>query len=293
MKLLLLLILFNNLSVSQVGWDLDYESANFAFLKLDYNTYNLEGGYFTKFPYHKGYDNEYIPFTVIYNPPIDYGNISFIYSATADTIFAADIWWAGHGQITFPNLIDSASEFTYDSTLVDTPISTSYINYVDEIVDSVFHQKADSAWMSVKKLSILKDFAAQGSTFRVALYLYAPAVGMFQPEVAKWIIFLYRGQLITDVENESELANNYQLFQNYPNPFNPETNIEFVIAKSQNVKIFVYDILGVEKDVLLNSYQKVGRHRIIFNGSKYLSGVYFYKISTSNYSQTKKLLLLK
>jgi len=164
---------------------------------------------------------------------------------------------------------------------------------VGEIEDSVFRQKADSAWLSVKKLLILNSFNAQGSVFRVGLYLYAPAVGMFVPEVAKWIIFLYRGQLIVGVEDETETPNYYHLYQNYPNPFNPKTNIEFEIAESQNVKISIYDILGVEKEILLNGYMKAGKHKIVFNASNYSSGVYLYKIVTDNYSQTKKLLLLK
>lgn len=292
-KLLLLLGLFSNLSFSQINWELDYESANFAFLVVDFNTYDFEGGYFTKFDYYPGYDIAGIPFSIVYNPPIDSGDILFTYSATNDTIFAASIWWMGQGQILFPDSIDDASLFTYDSTIMINPFTIAYLNYVGEIEDSVFRQKADSAWLSVIKLLILKSFNAQGSVFRVGLYLYAPAVGMFVPEVAKWIVFLYRGQLIVGVEDETEVPNYHHLYQNYPNPFNPKTNIEFDIAESQNVKISIYNILGVEKEILLNAYMKAGKHKIVFNGSNYSSGVYLYKIVTDNYSQTKKLLLLK
>jgi hypothetical protein len=116
---------------------------------------------------------------------------------------------------------------------------------------------------------------------------------VFNPYVAKWIIFLYRGQLIVGVEDETETPSNYKLYQNYPNPFNPKTNIEFDIAESQNVKISIYDILGVEKEILLNAYMNAGKHKIVFDGLNYSSGVYLYKIVTDNYSQTKKLLLLK
>jgi len=92
---------------------------------------------------------------------------------------------------------------------------------------------------------------------------------------------------------ETEVPNYHHLYQNYPNPFNPKTNIEFDIAESQNVKISIYNILGVEKEVLLNGYMVKGKHKVVFDGSNYSSGVYLYKIVTDNYSQTKKLLLLK
>jgi hypothetical protein len=164
---------------------------------------------------------------------------------------------------------------------------------VGEIEDSVFRQKADSAWLSVKKLVILNSFNELGSVFRIGLYLYAPAVGMFNPEVAKWIVFLYRGQLIVGVEDETETPIYYQLYQNYPNPFNPKTNIEFDITESQNVKISIYDILGEEKEVLLHAYLNAGKHKTVFDGSNYPSGIYLYKIITNDYSEAIKMLLLK
>ncbi len=279
---------------SQINWNLDFDSANFAFLSVDFDSYNFEGGYFTKYNYISGLALQNIPLSIVYNSPTDYGNISFAYSANpTDTIFAADIWWAGQGHITFPNKIDSASQFTYDSTAVGNPMSISYFNYMNELPDSVLHEKADSAWESVKKLSILKTFHDFGNVFRVGLYLYAPAVGQFRPEVAKWIIFLYSGQLVLDVGDASVKVKDYQLFQNYPNPFNPKTNIEFVIGESQNVKISIYNMLGEEKEVLLDSYQQAGKHRVVFDGTNYSSGVYLYKINTDKYSETKKLVLLK
>jgi hypothetical protein len=292
-KIFLLLTLCNSLSYSQIGWDLDYQSANFAFLMVGYDSNNFEGGYFKKIPYRKGYDNEYIPFTVIYNSPIDYGNITFLYSATMDTIFAADIWWAGQGHITFPDAIDSASQFNYDSTIIGKPISTSYLNYVDEIADSIFDRKADSAWASVKKLSILKKFDTLGTTFRVGLYLFAPAVGKFRSEVAKWILFLYRGQIVTGIDKERQLPNNSQLLQNYPNPFNPTTTIEFSIPKTTYVSLKIYDVLGREIATLASERMNAGTYMKTWNASNIPSGVYFYRLNAGQFVETKKLMLLK
>jgi len=293
MKIFLLLVFLSTQFFSQVNWNLDYDSANFAFLKVDYNTYEFEGGYFTKFPYQEGYDREYIPFTIIYNSPIDYGNIAFLYAASSDTIFSADIWWSGTGQITFPDSMEDASRFSFDSTNVNSPFSISYINYVDEIPDSVFGPKADSAWQSIRKISVLKQFIETESVFRVGLYLYAPTVGAFNPDVAKWIIFLYRGQIIVSVEDDEGIPNSIELFQNYPNPFNPITKIEFMIQETQNVKLELFDILGTKKEVLLDKRFSGGKHSILFDASNYSSGTYFYRLTTKSYKKTKKLLLLR
>lgn len=293
LSILFIFLLFPINLFSQIKWDLNYDSANFAFLVLDYNTYNFEGGYFTKFKYTSGYDKNGIPFKIVYNPPMDYGNILFSYSATNDTIFAADIWWAGWGGIKYPKIIENANQFTFDSTIVINPYSFEYFHYMNEISSVSFHTKADIAWNSVKKVSILKEFDKNGSVFRVGLYLFAPAVGMFRPDLAKWIIFLYRGQLIVGLQNVIVNPAEYSLLQNYPNPFNPLTNIEFSLAKAEHVKIFLYDLLGRRVGILLDEYKDMGQHKIVFDGSNYASGTYFYKITTSNYSKTKKLLLIK
>ncbi|MCW8809650.1 MAG: T9SS type A sorting domain-containing protein, partial [Ignavibacteriaceae bacterium] len=277
-KFFLMLGLLGNLSFSQINWELDYESANFAFLKVNFNTYDFEGGYFTKFDYHPGFDLTGIPFSIVYNPPLDTGDILFAYSATNDTIFAASIWWLGQGQILFPDSIDDASQFTYDSSITINPFTIDYYNYVEEIEDSVFHQKADSAWLSIKQLSILEKFDTLGSVFRVGLYLYAPAVGSFNPDVAKWIIFLYRGQLIVGVENEIEIPNHLQLYQNYPNPFNPTTTIEYSIPERTEVRLTVVNIVGEEVATLVNQTMDAGNYRIEFNAAKLPSGVYFYEL---------------
>ena len=93
--------------------------------------------------------------------------------------------------------------------------------------------------------------------------------------------------------NSNELPGEYSLSQNYPNPFNPVTTIKFQISSFSDVKIVVYDALGCEVETLVNEKKSQGTYEVTFDGSKYPSGVYFYKLSTDNFSQTKKLLLIK
>jgi photosystem II stability/assembly factor-like uncharacterized protein len=88
-------------------------------------------------------------------------------------------------------------------------------------------------------------------------------------------------------------SDNITLYQNFPNPFNPVTKIKFTIPHSEKVVLKIYDILGREILVLINDYLDTGIHEVIFDGNNLSSGVYFYKLITNNYSESKKLLLLK
>jgi hypothetical protein len=85
----------------------------------------------------------------------------------------------------------------------------------------------------------------------------------------------------------------YNLSQNYPNPFNPSTTINFQIAASGNVQIKIYDVLGKEVTTLINENKPAGEYQIIFDASSLTSGVYFYRIITTNFSETRKMLLLR
>lgn len=85
----------------------------------------------------------------------------------------------------------------------------------------------------------------------------------------------------------------YNLDQNYPNPFNPSTTIRYSVAENSHVKLAVYDILGKEVDILVNEERPAGEYKVLFNASSLASGVYFYTITSGNFIQTKKLILMK
>lgn len=97
----------------------------------------------------------------------------------------------------------------------------------------------------------------------------------------------------TDVEDENNLVNNYFLEQNFPNPFNPSTKINFGLKKSGNVEISLYNILGSKVSSIFNGYKDAGKHSVLFDGSGLSSGIYFYKISSNDFTQTKKMILEK
>lgn len=98
---------------------------------------------------------------------------------------------------------------------------------------------------------------------------------------------------LTGLENENNLIENYSLKQNYPNPFNPETKISFSINKRDFTSLKVYDSMGRVVSVLVNEELKAGNYSFNFNGEKLSSGIYFYKLETGGFNETKKMLLVK
>ncbi|MEJ2636576.1 MAG: T9SS type A sorting domain-containing protein [Calditrichia bacterium] len=85
----------------------------------------------------------------------------------------------------------------------------------------------------------------------------------------------------------------FKLNQNYPNPFNPTTTISYSIAKSGKVRIDIYNLLGEKVAELVNKVQQPGDYQIKFDGSNLASGMYFYRISSQNFTQIKKMILFK
>lgn len=97
----------------------------------------------------------------------------------------------------------------------------------------------------------------------------------------------------TGINTLSELSNSYHLSQNYPNPFNPETKIRFSIPKSAFVTLVVYDVTGKSVNSLVNDNLNPGVYEVDFSPNHICSGVYFYKLVTTGFTDTKKMLLIK
>lgn len=93
--------------------------------------------------------------------------------------------------------------------------------------------------------------------------------------------------------NNTNFAGEFLLSQNYPNPFNPVTSFEFSVPKADYIKISVFDILGKEVETIVNKQFQPGIYKVDWDASSYPSGVYFYKLNSSDYSEAKKMVLIK
>ena len=101
-------------------------------------------------------------------------------------------------------------------------------------------------------------------------------------------------EILTGVEGQGiKIPNQFILEQNYPNPFNPSTIIQYAIASRQFVTLKVYDVLGNEVSTLVNEEKPVGNYEVNFNAGGLSSGIYFYKLQTGSFIETKKMMLLK
>ena len=97
----------------------------------------------------------------------------------------------------------------------------------------------------------------------------------------------------TGINDETLSIIDYKLNQNYPNPFNPTTTISFQLPVTSYVTLKVYDILGNEISSLVDETKSPGSYSISFDGSTLASGMYLYRLYAGNYSQVRKMVLLK
>jgi hypothetical protein len=93
--------------------------------------------------------------------------------------------------------------------------------------------------------------------------------------------------------SNTEIPVKFYLSQNYPNPFNPVTRINYGIAKPSNVKISIYNLLGKEVASLVNEFQQAGNYFVNFDASKLSTGVYYYRMEAGEFTEVKKMTLVK
>ncbi|RJP64835.1 MAG: T9SS C-terminal target domain-containing protein [Ignavibacteriales bacterium] len=128
-------------------------------------------------------------------------------------------------------------------------------------------------------------------------YIYSIAI---DKDNNKWIgtseglsVFNEGGIVSVKEKYTHSLPNEFFLSQNYPNPFNPSTTIRYSIPELSNVSIKVYDVLGREVATLVDEEKPAGNYQVQFNAENLKSGIYFYTLKAREFSQTKKLTLLK
>ena len=95
------------------------------------------------------------------------------------------------------------------------------------------------------------------------------------------------------IEVDMDSPVKYELSQNFPNPFNPTTSIQFSLPETGKVKLAVYNVIGEQVAVLVNKNMEAGFHNARFDASKLNSGIYIYKLEVNNFTQIRKMMLVK
>jgi len=98
---------------------------------------------------------------------------------------------------------------------------------------------------------------------------------------------------VTDVELDDFITDNYSLEQNYPNPFNPTTTINYSIPQRSSVILTLFDVLGRKVSTIVNKEQPQGNYEVEFDGKDFTSGIYFYRLQSGDFVETKKMILMK
>lgn len=105
---------------------------------------------------------------------------------------------------------------------------------------------------------------------------------------------VYKREVVASVERENYLIpNDYMLVQNYPNPFNPSTTISFSLPEETFVKLEVYNSIGENISTLVSENLIAGNYKYEWSANEFSTGIYFYKITSGNFAETKKMILLK
>ena len=121
---------------------------------------------------------------------------------------------------------------------------------------------------------------------------YASSFDVWSGDAYVWVLEI---QSQTGIKDElTNSPNGFVLKQNYPNPFNPSTSIQYALNSTQFVTLKVYDALGNEVATLVNEEKEEGVYQVEFSAnSGSASSIYFYRLQAGNFSETKKMVLMK
>ncbi len=165
-----------------------------------------------------------------------------------------------------------------------------------------FHSDDTSATI-ISAAKSMGDFRPQEAKIINSMYVKVDIIKNYKfiAEISSNDIVYWRDTIEfnpTNVDLVDNLPIEYALEQNYPNPFNPSTTIKYSLPRGEkretsNVKLIVYDILGKDVRTLVNEKQNLGYYEITWDGTNQPSGVYFYKLDTGDYVETKKMVLLR
>lgn len=140
--------------------------------------------------------------------------------------------------------------------------------------------------LTFQQMMSLEDFNVTG-------YSFVDAQNGFVCGDSGRVLRTTNGGLTFTSQNVELYPGRFNLSQNYPNPFNPVTNIKFDIPGSGLVKITVFDMLGREVTSLVNQQMQPGSYNVDWDASNYPSGVYFYKLESGDFSESRRMVLLK
>ncbi|CAN5470532.1 hypothetical protein BH10BAC5_BH10BAC5_12420 [soil metagenome] len=188
------------------------------------------------------------------------------------------------GNKTRISFADGDIDLSSDVYLYDSRIDTFRL-IIPDVANPICHTGVDA----VETSSSFNNSVPSDTSIR----LYAPGGRDVNNTATNLHKILKLNGLVNIVQIGTVIPEKYILKQNYPNPFNPETKIEYSLPVSGITDFKVFDALGREIFSYNTIFQKAGNYLIDFNGSALPSGIYFYQLRTKNFSEVRKMLLIK
>ena len=187
----------------------------------------------------------------------------------------------------------ATSWFSINGNLPDSPINDGMIYYPGHATNVILAATDIGVFMTSNNGANWTELA-DGLPNTVAMHLdYNQAAGKLRIGTHGRGVYELNGPLIGITNYNTNVPGNFYLKQNFPNPFNPQTRISFGIVKAGFVNLKVYDALGREVANLVNENLKPGSYEVTFRGDNLSSGMYFYKLSANDFTETKKMLMVK
>ena len=162
---------------------------------------------------------------------------------------------------------------------------------------SVLRNKSDSGSITASSFDAKVDFTT--GVYPSATTGDVDGDGRPDLAVTNWngnAVSIFRNTVgqVTGVEvSLNQVPKKYSLSQNFPNPFNPSTSIEYVLAERSFTSLKIYNVLGEEVATLVSEVKSPGIHKAEWSADGFSSGVYFYRLQTRDFAQTRKLILLR
>jgi len=212
------------------------------------------------------------------------------FTAKMGSVAGQDLTWFMDEWVKQPN------HPVYQNTYNIANLGSNYrINFVAKqtLSNTVFHKmpivlKFSFSTGADTSVRVMNDINNQMFSFS---FNRLPTAVVFDPNND---IVLKTATLTVGIDNVSYIIpKKFAVYQNYPNPFNPMTSIKFDIPKNTFVTLKVYDVLGKEVATLIKEEREAGSYNVDWNASFYPSGVYFYKLESKDFTETKRMLLIK
>ena len=198
--------------------------------------------------------------------------------------------------------IQDLTNVTQVSTWQPTNITTSIVHNVEIYGDTavIAHYTAGVRVLDISNPAQPSEIAwydtypsNNGNTYTGCWGVYKFPSGKIAASDMKTGLYVLKVGNSVGINEYNNTADVYSLGQNYPNPFNPKTIIRYSISENNFVNLKVYDILGNEVSELVNKKQTAGNYQIEFNGESLSSGIYFYRLTSGEFVETKRMILLK